>query len=86
MAINSKQETFQTSDTPLAAYLYVSGKKLIKADTSKFPALFTFDKNSDDSFDELVSLWESGLAIGNVRTFYLTYKNFVKKIKDNSDG
>lgn len=84
MSIKSKQETFQTSDTPLAAYLYTSGKKLLKADTSKFPTLFTFDKNSDNTFDDLVSLWESGLAIGNVRTFYLTYKNFVKKIKDSN--
>ena len=80
-----KQKTFQTPDTPLAVWLYISGKRLVKVDTSQHSAVFIFEQDGDNSFDILVSQWENGIAIGNVGIFFRTYRNFIKKIKDNSD-
>ena len=77
---------FHTSDTPLAAYLYISGVTLSNIDNSQNPAVFVFQENGDAVIGELILKWENGVAEGNVKSFYRTYRNFLKKIKGGRDS
>lgn len=70
---------YQTHKTSLAAFLAVSGIKLIKLDTSIDPAEFIFE-SPDGKIDKLLFDWDSGIATGNVVAFYKTYKSFVNQI------
>jgi hypothetical protein len=83
---NSKQKQFETSITPLAAYLYISGIEKLGIDTSKQPAIFIFKHSKDGHIDKLIAEWENGIAVGNVKAFYKTYKSFLKEIKDGGNG
>jgi hypothetical protein len=82
--MNSDRKLFHTPDTPLAAYLYICGVSLINVDNTQHPSVFVFEENGNITIGELIMKWENGVAEGNVKSFYKTYKNFLKKIKGGS--
>jgi hypothetical protein len=81
-----KHRQFETTITPLAAYLYISGVEKIGTDTSKHPITFIFKHPNNTNIDKLIAEWENGIAVGNVKAFYKTYKSFLKEIKDGGNG
>ena len=74
---------YETPNTALASYLYISGIKKIKCDKSQHPAVFVFVQ--DNAISELKQKWENGIAVGNCEAFYRTYKSFLKELKNGDD-
>ncbi len=78
----SKSSEYTTSDTALAAFLAISGIKLIELKTTTNPAVYTFESNG--TLQELVTQWESELSPH--RQFYNTYRSFIRQIKEKNNG
>jgi len=74
--------SFTTTDTGLAAFLVVCGLKVSKLDTASSPAVFTFENNSLHDTERLQFEWDNGLT--PLKTFYLTYRSFIRQIKEDS--
>jgi hypothetical protein len=77
-----RQDTYKTSLTPLAVWLYISGIKKPICNKSQKPYLWIFDQPKDSTISNLISQWENGIAVGNVSAFFKTYKSFLKEMKD----
>ena len=75
---HNHSEKLFTSDTALAAYLIYLGFSADIRD-SDFPASFRFAHSPD--LDKAVADWETGMATGNVRLFYNSYRMLLKRIK-----
>jgi hypothetical protein len=73
--------TFKTSDTPLAAWLIISGIKLQTVNSSINPNEFVFIDADRESLNDLIFQWDGGNAVGNCNSFYKTYRSLVHKIK-----
>ena len=76
---------YRTNNTALAAFLAVSDIKLIKLDTTEKPAAFIFE-STNGTIDKLIFQWDSGLAEGNIVSFYKAYKSFVRQIMGEGNG
>lgn len=76
---------YRTNNTALAAFLAVSDVKLVKLDTTATPAEFIFE-STNGTIDKLIFQWDSGLAEGNIVSFYKAYKSFVRQIMGDSNG
>lgn len=74
---------FKTSDTPLAAWLIVSGIKLQNVDRAVKPVEFTFSSSDQELLNDLIFQWDGGNAVGNCNSFYKTYRSLVHKLKEN---
>ena len=64
---NAVNGLFSTSDTPLAAFLYASGVRLIELDRSN-PQRIAFVFDPPDA--ELLASWQKATATINVRAFW----------------
>lgn len=78
----SKSSQYTTSDTALAAFLAISGIKLIELDVSTRPVQYIFKSNG--TLQNLVTQWESELS--PFRQFYNTYRSFIRQIKERNNG
>lgn len=72
---------FSTNDTSLAAWLQINGVKLNCCDNTTYPAVFYFCENQE--LRELVSVFNSGIANGNILAFLRAYKNMIALVKEN---
>lgn len=74
---------FKTSDTPLAAWLIVSGIKLNSVNNTISPTEFIFTGSDQEKLNDLIFQWDGGNAVGNCNSFYKTYRSLVHKLKGN---
>ena len=70
---------YKTTDTALAAYLRVEGIKLLGVDTETYPAVFIFE--SAPQIAEYKRQWECGVAEGNLKGFFISYRQCLKMVK-----
>ncbi len=73
-------QPYFTTDTAFAAFLLTSGSKLLSIELDADPVTFCFDQNGT-SFKELEFQWKSGIAQGNIPSFFKAYRNFIDEIK-----
>ena len=78
---NLDEDIFQIPDTAIAAWLKISGIVHLDTDTSEFPANFNFANPKDGSIGNLLAAWEENRPIGNVKSFYKTYRSLVREAK-----
>lgn len=79
--VNENENIFKTSDTPIAAYLVISGAEHLNTDISEFPAIFNFRNPKDGSIEKLLANWEDGRTQGDIKAFFKTYRRLVKEAK-----
>jgi len=75
------RETFDTSDTPLAAYLAISGIRFIELDASDHPCIFRFATDDNHKLNDLLTAWDIGTPTGDCRAFARTYRGYIRRIK-----
>lgn len=73
---------YETSDTPLAAWLVCNQIKLLEVNTAISPVEFIFDSTGKEQLNDLIFQWDSGNAVGNCNSFYRTYRSLVHKLKE----
>lgn len=73
---------YNTTDTALAAFLAISGIKLVKLNTEQKLAVYTFEDHNN--LQDLVTQWESELS--PFRQFYNTYRSFIRQIKEKNSA
>lgn len=78
MEIDIAVNGFSTNDSGLAAYLIYLGFP-VEVDTQKFPATYHFASSSE--LETHVLNWKSGSAPGNIRLFFDSYKNLLRRVK-----
>jgi hypothetical protein len=81
----NEQHVYITPDTALASYLIISDIKKLRTDRSQNPTVFIFE-DYNGNVAELVQKWERGIASGNVKAFFKTYKSLLKELKDDGNG
>lgn len=80
MTKSNHDQHFTTSNTALAAYLQSLGYELLDIDRSEpFRCLFFFPDN--DGLAEAAHKFELGTALGNIPSFYTSYKRLLKRVK-----
>ncbi len=79
MEIISPQDTYRTSDTPLATYLYAEGFQIIDIDYSNPRAEFVF-KNDNATLQESVRLYNIGKADVDAATFARLLRKLTKLV------
>jgi len=79
MAGLNNQQTYQTPDTPLAAYLFVSGYELISFERLDSRVYFIFPESK--KLLKSVQKYESGAATINVVAFFQAYRNLLHKVR-----
>lgn len=70
---------FTTTSTPLAAWLYSQGFKLLDVKIVDFPAVIIFQNS--DALLKSARLWQTGQAEGNIPQFYDAYRMLLGKVK-----
>ena len=71
---------FVTTDTPLATYLITQGfEPQISIEKRKVSFVFS---NSTDEFQNAVTKFNSGFALGNIPQYHDTYQRLIKMIRD----
>ncbi len=78
----SLPERFATSDTPLAAFLYVQGFSLLDTDFSEAPRVAFVFQNTDGKIQEQVLLFISGKALVEPNHYLAAYRNLVARTRD----
>ena len=81
----NQSNTFSTPDTALASWLIISGIDNYKTDKSQNPIVFIFP-DSDGTITNLMQKYERGIAVGNIRAFFKTYKSLLKELKGDGNG
>ncbi len=74
-----------TKDTAFASFLIERGAKQLDTDYTADIVTFHFDRNGTD-FKELEIQWRSGIAQGNITTFFRIYKTQIDEINRNRQG
>jgi len=70
-------ETYETSDMPLASYLFCSGVHLTKIERrNPQRCIFVFESLQN----ELLSKWQAGKATVNALAFYNAYQTLKAKL------
>ncbi len=80
---SGQQESYQTTDITLAAWLHSQGIELLHTDISGFPFVFFFS-TIDQNLRNLIRLYETATATGNIVLFFRSYKLMLSRIKDNN--
>lgn len=78
----TKPTKYTTSDTALAAFLAISGVKLVSLNIAVDPAIYTFESNG--TLESLIVQWKSELT--PFRQYWNTYRSFIKQIKEPNNG
>lgn len=73
---------YETSDTPLAAWLYINGIPKPQVNKLVKPAIFLFDNSEQSRINDLIFAWDSGSATGNCMAFYKAYRMFIHILKE----
>lgn len=81
MASQVEEPVYSTANTALAAYLHSEGFELLDVDTSHFPSIFHF-KNDNPKLMVCVRDFQVAKAVGNIATFFRSYKMMLAEIKD----
>lgn len=76
----ANQETFNTSDFPLAAWLYMNDISLLAINSDNHHTIFTFDISQDN---ELITDYERGKALGNVLAFFNSYQALIRRARES---
>lgn len=78
-----QNQSFETTDSALAAYLISEGftKPGIKLDNNRCVFCFIDNNNSISAF---VTNYQSGKAIGNIPAFYHSYKHVLRRVHDGN--
>jgi len=71
---------YETSDTPLATWLYINGIRLISVKPGT-DAILRFDSSSHVKLNDLIFQWDSGNAIGNCTVYQKSYRMLIHRIK-----
>lgn len=72
---------YRTSDTKLAAYLFISGISLKEILLDIYPVEFVFyDKSQNGTIGELLLKWDKREAIGNLFEYHRVYNRFIRQI------
>ncbi len=77
----SQQQSFDTSDTVLAAWLHSQGIELLSVDITSFPSVFHFSPE-EQSLPKFIRQYETATAQGNIVLFFRSYKLMLSRIKD----
>lgn len=86
MLQNQNHQNIQTPDTALASWIIISGIDKLRTDKSQNPAVFIFPPDTDGTIASLSQKYERGIAVGNIRAFFKTYKSLLKELKDEGNG
>ena len=73
--------TYQTRNTALAAWLYSQGFELLDTDITESDSVVFLFKNDDKTLKEAVRLYQLGQAEGNINIFFGAYKKMLRRIK-----
>lgn len=77
------QSVYETSDTPLAAWLYINGIPKPAIDKTVRPFIFRFNDIEPQRLNDLIFNWDSGNAKGDCLAFYKAYRMFIHILKEN---
>jgi len=74
---------YETSDTPLAAWLYINGIAKPKVNKAVKPSIFQFKNTDNNRLNDLIFEWDSGQARGDCLAFYRAYRMFIHILKES---
>jgi len=82
MAISDSNGKYLTKNTALAAYLRITGFKLLDVEPSQdgTPAVFIFENNSGIALD-YEKQWQLRTAIGNLVDYWESYRLCLRMVK-----
>lgn len=63
---------FVTCNTALAAYLRITGCKLLEVDHTSYPAVFIFEQSPET--DKYEQVWQMRQATGNLGDYFESYR------------
>lgn len=73
------ENTFNTTQTPLSAWLISQGFKILHINITVYPAIMSFEDS--DALQKARRLWETGGAEGNCNIFFDNYSMLTKQVR-----
>jgi len=73
------ENTFTTTQTPLAAWLHCQGFRLINVNTTDYPATMSFEDS--ESLQKAKRQWELKQAVGDCNAFYDSHRMLLGMIR-----